>query len=1043
MRTVKPPEPGAWLSVERTVEAFERAHARLGTADPATFCPPPGDPLRLPIAAELVRVDLEFATRDGRSKRLDDYREIFPDLFEDTETLTEVAFEEYRLRRQSGEVVTADDYRQRYGIDPSSWPDDGTWWSTSRPDKGLSALHRSTDDGDEGSEPTRFPEPGVELVGFRLVRVLGRGAFSQVYLAEQADLAGRYVALKLSTRFVAEAGTLARLQHTNIVPVYSVHRVGRFLAICMPYLGAITLADVLRAIRDRPSMLGGTGEIVRVLTGEMGPDSGPTPDPGRLDSIPRAHPGPTFTGPLDVLRRMSHVEAALRIVADLADGLAHAHDRGVIHQDLKPANVLMSDEGRPMLLDFNLAGDAQNDHAAPEFIGGTPSHMAPEQLAALAGEPALVDARSDIYALGLILFELLTGQPPHPLPPSRSPRDLAWLRQARSGPVPSARPGNPAVTPAIDAILARTLAPRPADRYANARQLREDLLLQLEHRPLKHVREPSVRERARKTLRRNPWARSVPFVVGLFSVVTAIGLAGFAYRGRQLDLARAEVALAGFRQKGERARSLLMLPEPEDRDLIAGLSLGREALATYRVLDQDRWDEVSAFRHRSPEEQNVLRAELGELAFLMAGAEHRRTDREKDPRISRPILESALRLNQVAGNLLERDPARRPHVVMQRARLLQASGRSREANSLQQSVRPILERSEGLWLQIAELDRRREFRRALDLLIASEPERSGSLGYWRTRAEHHAAIGEWAEAAAVLSTALALSPRPDADLFGRRGAARLALKRFSAACGDYDAAIRLKPDDPALLRDRAQARLGLGDAAGALADLDRAQALDPSHTRVHFMRSRIHARIGDREAARRDLELGLASTPGDELSWIARGIARMARDPEGAIADFDQALQRNPSSRSAMQNKASVLSDRLDRTEEAVAVLDRLIALHPEYVPAQAGRGVLLARLGRREAAIADATVALRLSDEPFTRYQVAGIFALTSTTHPEDRSEALRLLASALRDKEGLTLLPTDPDLKPIREDPALSRLVEAARTLQTASSPTSHAEQ
>lgn len=1005
-RTTEAAIPGAWLSVEHAVEAFERDHARSGQADPTTFCPPPGDPLRLQIVEELVRVDLEFSRQDGRSRRLEDYRAVFPDLFEDKVALAEVAFEEYRLRRQAGEDVHPHDYQTAYGIDPSSWPDG----------PGGSLLTRRSWPRTAAAETfdrTTFPGIGDEVVGFRLLRLLGQGAFAHVYQAEQADLAGRHVALKLSTQLVAEAGTLARLQHTNIVPIYSVHQVGLLQAICMPYLGPTTLADVLRHVRSLPSLPTDSRELARLVAGE---------------SAPNSHSW------VQALDQRSYVETVLWIASELADGLAHAHERGIIHRDLKPANVLLSDEGRPMLLDFNLAADPSAGDLAAGFVGGTLSHMAPEQLAALAGLPAAVDARSDLYALGLVLHELLTGQPPHPLPSDRSHQAIEHLRKARSAPPPSARLGNPAVTPAIQAILTKTLAPDPAQRYQNARQLREDLLLQLSHRPLKHVREPSARERARKALRRNPWVKSVPFVAGLVTVVAAVGLAAFAYRGRQLEVTRADLALASFRQKAEQARPLLVLPEPDHRDLANGLALGLEALNTYVPESLDRWDAAAALRHRSPAERQSLEIELGELAFLLAEAEHRRASRAPDPEASRPILGSALRLNRVAHTLLREDPTRGPYVRLQGERL---DGTSASRNAPQADLDPARNPSEEFWLRIAELDRRREFHQALELLRQREPERGGSMAYWRTRAEHHAAIADWSGAQAAFTTALALSPRPDADLLGRRGAARLALKAYRAAWEDYEAALRLEPEDAVLLRDRAQAKLGLGDTQGALADLNQAASLDPAHTRVHFMRARVHTRAGDRRAASEALQTGHSQAPGDELSWIARGLARMARDPEGAIADFDGALRQNPESRQALQNKASVLSERLGRPDEAVAVLDRLIELHPEYVPARAGRGVLLARLGRREAALADAAVALALSQEPFNRYQVAGIFALTSRTHPDDRPEALRLLASALRDKEGLALVSTDPDLEALRGDPGLNRILEAARALEETAAP------
>src|SRR5262249_60877564 len=96
---------------------------------------------------------------------------------------------------------------------------------------------------------TTMPEAGTELMGFRLLTELGKGAFGRVLLAQQGDLANRHVVLKVSPNIDGEARVLARLQHTNIVPIYSVHRAGALQAVCMPYFGATTLADVIKEIR--------------------------------------------------------------------------------------------------------------------------------------------------------------------------------------------------------------------------------------------------------------------------------------------------------------------------------------------------------------------------------------------------------------------------------------------------------------------------------------------------------------------------------------------------------------------------------------------------------------------------------------------------------------------------------------------------------------------------------------------------------------------------------------------------------------------------
>ncbi len=107
-----------------------------------------------------------------------------------------------------------------------------------------------------------FPDVGTTFLGFRLIDELGRGAFGRVYLARQGDLAGRMVALKVSTEMSGESQTLAQLQHTNIVPIYSAHRVGPLQAVCMPFFGRTTLADVIGGLPPEP-FLPGSGAALR------------------------------------------------------------------------------------------------------------------------------------------------------------------------------------------------------------------------------------------------------------------------------------------------------------------------------------------------------------------------------------------------------------------------------------------------------------------------------------------------------------------------------------------------------------------------------------------------------------------------------------------------------------------------------------------------------------------------------------------------------------------------------------------------------------
>ena len=213
------------------------------------------------------------------------------------------------------------------------------------------------------------------------------------------------------------------------------------------------------------------------------------------------------------LHGASAIQAAVWIVARLADGLDHAHSRGLLHRDLKPANILLASDGTPMLLDFNLSVEALPHTGDTEirraFVGGTLPYMAPEHLDAFnprgSTPPEAVDERSDIYALGLILFEILAGEPAFPEAPiGGSLLDSIELMLAGRRQVPSLRARCPEVPWSLDALVAKCLAVDPARRFARARDLAEDLHRFLENLPMKHGPEPSFRERMGKFARRHP-----------------------------------------------------------------------------------------------------------------------------------------------------------------------------------------------------------------------------------------------------------------------------------------------------------------------------------------------------------------------------------------------------------------------------------------------------------------------------------------------------------------------------------------------------------
>jgi tetratricopeptide (TPR) repeat protein len=291
-------------------------------------------------------------------------------------------------------------------------------------------------------------------------------------------------------------------------------------------------------------------------------------------------------------------------------------------------------------------------------------------------------------------------------------------------------------------------------------------------------------------------------------------------------------------------------------------------------------------------------------------------------------------------------------------------------------------------------------------------------------------LAQSGDAVASYNAAVALWPKFHWAYFNR-GLVHLRQQNFVRAAADLDQAVRLRPDLSELYLNRAIARQGLKDYPAAVADLTRALDLDPACTRAYFMRARTRGLAGDAAGAKRDLDEGMRHEPTDEHGWVARGLARVPTDLPGALEDFDKALEFNPRSLAALQNKGSVLG-RSGRAEDAARVLDRAVALYPDFVPSRAGRGVYLARQGKRAAALEDARESLRRDTSPSNLYQVAGIYALTSHEQPDDRLEAFRLLSLALRQGFGFDLLETDRDLGPVRDQPEFKRLVEAARSVR-----------
>ncbi|MDG2222699.1 MAG: serine/threonine-protein kinase [Rubripirellula sp.] len=309
--------------------------------------------------------------------------------------LAELIVLEIDYRRRRGETPTEQEYQERF---PAI----------------TSAIREAFQLGDKPSAP--FEPPSIERLAelfpsLEIIELLGAGGMGAVYKARQAGL-DRVVAIKIlpeefghdvkfSLRFTREARTLAKLSHPNIVALYEFGNVADTYYFLMEYIEGSTLRDVVKA-------------------GELDP------------------------------------KHALAIVPHLCDALQYAHDKGIVHRDIKPENILMSADGAVKIADFGLSRIVSNESQQPALtathqVMGTPRYMAPEQLEGMHN----VDHRADIYSLGVVIYEMLTGE----LPIGRFAAPSEKVE----------------IDVRLDDVVLRTLEKEPMRRYQRASQIKSDL----------------------------------------------------------------------------------------------------------------------------------------------------------------------------------------------------------------------------------------------------------------------------------------------------------------------------------------------------------------------------------------------------------------------------------------------------------------------------------------------------------------------------------------------------------------------------------------
>ncbi len=275
---------------------------------------------------------------------------------------------------------------------------------------------------------------GMEVGTSTLLRELARGGMAVVFVAYQRTLK-RQIAVKILPKsemtpeaaesFRQEAETSAILFHPNIVPIYEVGETDTFLFFTMQLIQGRPLSDHI--------------------------------------ALARRHVVPS--------RRFLPLRTSLDIVLKVLDGLDYAHRQGIVHRDVKPANIMVEKEaGRPLITDFGIANLTRDLGPTSRAIQGTPMYMAPEQILTTD-----LDARADVYAAGVVLLELMTSR--LPLPPHETKRELMKKKLEMRDAFFQLRPSamNPSLNPALDAVVMKALAFRPDDRYAGCREFIDHL----------------------------------------------------------------------------------------------------------------------------------------------------------------------------------------------------------------------------------------------------------------------------------------------------------------------------------------------------------------------------------------------------------------------------------------------------------------------------------------------------------------------------------------------------------------------------------------
>jgi serine/threonine protein kinase/WD40 repeat protein len=442
--------------------------------------------------------------------------------------------------------------------------------------------------------PVGVPVRMKQLGDYRIIREVGRGGMGVVYEAEQISLSRR-VALKVFApgitrsssqlqRFVREARSAAQLHHSNIVPVYGVGDQDGLYFFAMQFIDGQALDNVLKEIKRHKYGTDGRAYSDDSATREASPDTSLTAvtqllASGGLDTRSEREQHANLlsesSGSLPAESSIAiatdsdrrYARSVARIGAQVADALDYAHHHRTLHRDIKPSNLLLDGQGRVWVTDFGLAKAVEDDDLTRTGdLVGTLRYMAPERFRGIC------DARSDIHALGLTLYELLALRPAFDAPG----RDRLIYQVTNLAP-PRLGFLNPATPRDLETIIHKAIDPDPAARYRTAGAMARDLRCFLEYRPIE-ARRVSSTERLTRWARRNPGLATLGTMAAALLAVTVVVIAS-----SNLRLRREQQAALNNLKRAESAESTVVAKYLEAS--LARASAGRRSGMIGRRFD--------------------------------------------------------------------------------------------------------------------------------------------------------------------------------------------------------------------------------------------------------------------------------------------------------------------------------------------------------------------------------------------------------------------------------------------------------------------------